>query len=87
MILYSVKILQVWLKKRSDLTSKVNKSWLKKYGVNGGVDISHWYDKKLGLNKKSLSSYEVKFHKNINIHFLGDYISWDQQKHIHYLKN
>ena len=50
-------------KKRSDLTSKVNKSWLKKYGVNGGVDISHWYDKKLGLNKKSLSSYEVKFHK------------------------
>ena len=67
-------------KKRSDLTSKVNKSWLKKYGVNGGVDISYWYDKKLGLNKKSLSSYEVKFHKNINIHFLGDYISWDPAK-------
>ena len=70
-------------KKKEDLKKKIDKNWLNKYGVNGGVKFQKWIDEKNGLSKKDLIFYDVKFNKNINIHFLGDYISWDPLEAYH----
>lgn len=64
-------------KNKKDITKKIDYDWLKKYGVNGGINFQDWKDEKIGLNLKNLYFYNVKFRKNISVHFLGDYITWD----------
>ena len=66
--------------------NKINKSWIKKYGVNFGTKAEDWVNST--LSKQDLAPY-IKNLKKKQKHtslFMGDFFNWDPEKIFKYSK-
>ena len=65
--------------------NKVDKIWIKKYASLNNTDSNYWKDS--FLENKKMFSYDLKiFPKNLKILFLGEYLKWNPQNSLKYLK-